>query len=57
MQQCDCFHPQMDLSLLNVSKFHFKDRQRPCNLVDGGNNGKKKYVADFCCMVNNLLPA
>ncbi len=36
MRRCDCFHPQMDMTLLNVSKFDFKERQRPCNLLDGG---------------------
>ena len=36
MRACDCFHPQLDLSLMNVTRFKFRDRQRPCNLMDPG---------------------
>ena len=46
MRRCDCFHPQMDMTLLNVSKFDFKERQRPCNLLDGGEEKTRKV---FLC--------
>ncbi len=49
MRRCDCFHPQMDMTLLNVSKFDFKETQRPCNLLDGGEE------KSFFCM-DHLFP-
>ena len=36
MKGCDCFHTQLDISLMNITKFPYKDRMRPC---DSGING------------------
>ena len=43
MKSCDCFEPQLDMSLMNVTKFDFKSGIRPCNFDAGDGLTTKKY--------------
>ena len=43
MKSCDCFEPQLDMSLMNVTKFDFKSGIRPCNFDAGDGLATKKY--------------
>lgn len=30
--ECDCFHTQLDLSLLDVEKYPYQNRPTPCSI-------------------------
>ncbi len=36
MKGCDCFHTQLDITLMNITKFQYQERFRPCEIgLDG----------------------
>ncbi len=59
MKACDCFHTQLDISLMNITKFPYVDRQRPCDTDRASEGGifasKNKVPGNWAALTGVTL--